>query len=117
MERNWGVNKMIDLKNEIRSFLDHNADVPSCIFNEDFDEDEYSEQLVAMGVTLVECHARFGGMDKGSDYYIVSKFSRGDETVYVKFQGYYASHHGSEYESWDFVVPKEVIRVEWHIER
>ena len=108
---------MNDLKDEIGSFLDRNKDFPLCIFREDFDEDEYSGQLAEMGVIIREYHDRFGGAGKGSDYFVVSKFSRGDDTVYVKFQGYYASHVGIEYESWDFVVPKEVVRTEWSIER
>lgn len=54
--------------------------------------------------TLVE---DFGGEDMGSTYYAVHKFTRGDETVFIKFYGYYASYNGADYEGFVFVNPKE----------
>lgn len=49
----------------------------------------------------------FGGEDMGSTYYAVHKFTRGDETVFIKFYGYYASYNGADYEGFVFVTPKE----------
>jgi hypothetical protein len=51
----------------------------------------------------------YGGEDQGSDYYTVYKFTDNDtgEEVYAKFQGWYQSYDGAEYESWSFVQPKE----------
>jgi hypothetical protein len=40
--------------------------------------------------------AQNGGMDRGSDYYIVNYFPAHD--VYIKTQGYYQSHHGTDWE-------------------
>lgn len=55
----------------------------------------------------IEDIKQVGGEDEGRDYYSVMKFSEDDhEEVYVKFQGWYASYHGSEFESWKIVEPK-----------
>lgn len=49
----------------------------------------------------------YGGEDQGSNYYTIYKFTRGDETVFIKFYGYYASYNGTDYEGFVFVNPKE----------
>ena len=54
--------------------------------------------------TMVE---DFGGEDMGSTYYAVHKFTRGDETVFIKFYGYYASYNGADYEGFTFVTPQQ----------
>lgn len=53
--------------------------------------------------TFVE---HYGGEDCGADYYSVYQI-RNDEgfEVYVKFQGWYQSYVGSEYQEWYFVEP------------
>jgi hypothetical protein len=38
---------------------------------------------------------------------IVSKFKVGDESVYVKFSGWYASYDGSNYDEYSFVTPQQ----------
>lgn len=53
----------------------------------------------------------FGGEDQGSGYYKVVKFTRGDETVFIKFYGYYASYDGADYEGFVFVTPTEKLVV------
>lgn len=50
----------------------------------------------------------YGGEDCGSTYYRVYCFQSKDEKVYIKFNGWYASHYGSEYEDYFFVKPKQV---------
>ena len=49
-----------------------------------------------------------GGEGQGDDYYSVYSFTSGNETVHVKFQGWYASYHGSEFNEWGFIEPKQV---------
>ncbi len=51
----------------------------------------------------------YGGEDQGSDFYSVYLFTDNHtgEKVYAKFQGWYASYQGAEYESWSFVQPKQ----------
>ncbi len=55
----------------------------------------------------------YGGEDQGSTYYAVWKFTRGDETVFIRFFGYYASYNGADYEGFRQVFPMEVTKVEY----
>ena len=72
-------------------------------------EDTYNA-LQASGITAecAECANGYGGEGKGEDYWTVYKFSNGNESVYVQFDGWYASYNGSEFDEWFFVEPKEV---------
>ena len=51
----------------------------------------------------------YGGEDQGSDYYTVYEFKDDslEETVYIKFQGWYASHYGTEYQNFEIVTPQQ----------
>ena len=49
----------------------------------------------------------YGGEDQGSEYYHVWKFTMDDEVSYVRFDGTYASHYGTDYDGWGFVTPRE----------
>ena len=69
-------------------------------------EDTYNA-LQEAGITTGYADS-YGGEGKGEDYWIVYKFSKGDEAVYVRFDGWYASYDGSEFNEWFFVEPKEV---------
>lgn len=52
---------------------------------------------------------QFGGEGDGDNYYAVYHFI--DHDVYIRFQGWYASHHGSEYEEMFEVTPyDELVR-------
>lgn len=57
------------------------------------------------GIQIKYCDD-YGGEDQGSDYWSVYAFTDGQETVYVKTQGWYASYEGSTYEDWTIVSPK-----------
>jgi hypothetical protein len=57
---------------------------------------------------MVEHH---GGTDEGSDYYAVYHFI--DHDVYIQFDGWYSSHHGSEYEEMFEVKPYEELVVKY----
>lgn len=54
-----------------------------------------------------------GGEDQGSTYYTVYKFTQGDDVVYLKFSGWYASYNGADYRDFQQVHPKEVTKVEY----
>ena len=69
-------------------------------------EDTYNA-LQESGITA-ECADSYGGEGKGDDYWSVYEFSNGNESVYVRFDGWYASYDGSEFNEWFFVEPKEV---------
>jgi hypothetical protein len=51
----------------------------------------------------------YGGEGQGDEYWSVYKFSSGNEDVYVKFDGCYASYIGADYDQWFFVEPKQVM--------
>lgn len=90
------------MENEVREIIEDAE--PETFFNDDA-ESSYGDYAVK----LVD---DYGGEGQGDDYYTVFGFTKGDETVYVKFEGYYASHYGSEYQSWSFVKPvKKTITV------
>lgn len=55
----------------------------------------------------------YGGEDEGSTYYTVYKFTQGDDVVYLKFSGWYASYNGADYRDFQQVHPKEVTKVEY----
>jgi len=50
----------------------------------------------------------FGGEGQGDSFWSVYSFTKDDETVYVKFDGWYQSYNGAEYDSWFFVKPVQV---------
>jgi len=55
----------------------------------------------------------FGGEGEGEMYWVVYKFTKETEVVYVKFSGSYYSYSGSDYDEFFFVEPKEVTRIEY----
>jgi hypothetical protein len=106
---------MNDLKNDVAKIFEENDDLSRDIFNnQDYpDEDMLSGIFSPHNIVCVPSHEQEGGEDQGSDYYVVSKFSRDDDVVYVKHQGYYSSGNGSDYEYMAFVEPTEVVVIQW----
>lgn len=70
------------------------------------------EDFITLGVSH-EVVDNYGGEGMGDQFYAVWEFTRGDETVYYRFDGWYASHYGAEYHNYFEVKPKEVTRVEY----
>jgi hypothetical protein len=64
---------------------------------------------------VVEYAQQFGGEEQGDYCWSVYKFAKGSEFCHVKFDGYYSSYSGSEFEEWFFVEPKEVMVIEWAV--
>ena len=54
------------------------------------------------GITITHVD-NYGGENQGSEYWSVWKFTKGEEEVLVKFDGYYQSHYGTDFEEWNFV--------------
>ena len=51
-----------------------------------------------------------GGEGQGSGFYsviLIRNPDNHDEQYHIKFQGWYASYAGAEYDSWSFVEPKQ----------
>jgi hypothetical protein len=71
---------------------------------------EFAEPL-GISIKLVD---NYGGEDQGSTYYAVYQFSKdGEEDVYIKFHGWYASYDGATFDDFKVVQPKHVIKVEF----
>ena len=52
----------------------------------------------------------YGGENQGSDFYsviLIRNPDNHDEQYYIKFQGWYTSYDGAEYDNWSFVEPKQ----------
>lgn len=58
---------------------------------------------------VAELMDHYGGEGQGDLYWTVWKFTEGDESVLVKFSGWYASYSGAEYKDWFFVEPKQKV--------
>lgn len=76
-----------------------------------WDSDEEKEFRAALTDSSVVCQHEdnYGGEGQGDDYWSVYAFTWGDEKVYVKFSGWYASYNGAEFTEWFFVEPKEKV--------
>ena len=72
------------------------------------EEKEFRAALTEAGV-VCRREDNYGGEGQGDDYWSVYSFTRGDEKVYVKFNGWYASYNGAEFTEWFFVEPKEKV--------
>ena len=70
--------------------------------------DGYGPEELFDNEMITVCRAdSYGGEDMGSDYWTVYSFSKNNETVFIKFYGWYASHYGSEYRGYKFVNPQQ----------
>lgn len=68
--------------------------------------DEKELNLIGYSYALID---RYGGEDCGRDFWAVWKFTHKDtgEEVLLKFEGWYASHYGAEFERFFEVQPKQ----------
>lgn len=92
------------VKNEL---MTRNYTIGECGYDSDA-EVRFKAGLTTNGITC-ELVAEYGGEEQGRDYWGVYKFTQGENSVYIKFSGWYASYVGSEYELWEFVTPTEKI--------
>ena len=74
------------------------------------EEGEFKEEYRKLG--RIETVEHFGGEGCGDDYYNVCHFV--DHDVYIQFQGWYASHVGSEYQDMFEVKPEQVTKIEYN---
>lgn len=117
------------LYEDLTKIIGHCEDMENAFFHEDFSaypnkENSFEELVVAqlesdskdfteLDLEIIklakditfEYVDNYGGEDCGRDYYYIWKFTRGDESVAIKFHGWYASHYGSEYEGYHEVKP------------
>jgi len=98
-----------DANNEAAAaFMDGNIE-----YYEDAQKVESFLQFKGIDTELEHHH---GGEGEGENYYAVYKFTRkGEDPVYVQFQGWYRSYDGSTYDSWFFVEPREVLVTQYFL--
>lgn len=84
-------------------------------FHEDEPTVEYAEtEAEREALTMLgkfEEVEHFGGEGKGDEYWTVYRFI--DHNLYIQFDGWYASHNGSEYSDMFEVEPKEVTEIKY----
>lgn len=57
--------------------------------------------------------ASYGGEDQGSTFWKVWRFTRGNETVLIKFDANYQSHYGTTYLGFSVVEPYEEVVINY----
>ncbi len=78
-------------------------------FHEEIGNIEHAQELgEALPGLTCNSVAHHGGEGQGEQYWTVYLFALGEETCHIKFNGWYASYHGSEFTEMFPVNPKEV---------
>lgn len=108
----------MSLKIEIENMLDAaNSEVLSDFFLSEISDSDNKYCFGETNEFLTEIYSKnikhkfvdsFGGEGQGDSFWSVYSFTKDDETVYVKFDGWYQSYNGAEYDSWFFVKPVQV---------
>ena len=97
---------MTDFKQLVTDYLNDNRSVCEELMYEGGYVKDWTKED-AFEYKGVDSH---GGEGKGSDFYsviLIRNPDNHDEQYYIKFQGWYASYNGAEYEGWSFVEPKQ----------
>lgn len=97
---------MTNFKQEVTNYLNDNR----AICEELMYERGYVKDWSKEDVFEYKSVDSYGGEDQGSDFYsviLIRNPDNHDEQYYIKFQGWYASYNGAEYEDWQFVEPKQ----------
>lgn len=87
--------KLIDKLNELFELADKEG--IEYAYPSDLIHGEIDKQFFESNGIKAELLEEYGGEDCGSEYYAVIKFSTSEETVIIKFDGWYASYHGADY--------------------
>ena len=91
------------LKETLEIILEQLSDYDKEAFIDGYGPEElFDNELI--NVKLLD---QYGGEDMGSEYWSVYSFSKDNETFFIKFYGWYASHVGSEYQGYKFVSPQQ----------
>lgn len=100
---------MSDFEKEIAEFIDNlDSGEKTCMFH---GEPIGFFENYSFNIELMEQH---GGEGEGDQYWSVWKFFKGSESVYYKFNGWYASYNGAEFTEVFRVHPKQVMVTQYH---
>lgn len=116
--------ELIKVLNSIANLLDeyeyYNITPDSLEQDGNFSEEESlqnARDFLLKNNLIFELVEQQGGMDEGSNYYVIFKVDTGEEVIYFKDSTFYASHYGIE--DWfgaKRVYPKEVTKIEYSVD-
>lgn len=103
---------------DLREFLDADNIAEGFMHQGDFDvydDDSYTEEgKVKWDGELSNCNGwkavevdHYGGEGQGDTYYTVFSFEKNGEKIFIRFDGWYESHNGSEFNDYRIVTPKQ----------
>lgn len=94
----------------VKPFLDEKDEIREELFQgESFDEGKHHWRDVIIPFTA-KCVDHYGGEGQGDTFYSVAKFTKDDQECFVQFDGWYASHEGSELDDYFEVVPRTFVK-------
>lgn len=98
----------MNFKSQIVDILNNDPEIENWMYYEPTRENTI-QNLKSEGISYQE-EDSFGGEGQGDQYWSVFSFSKeGEETLYVRFYGWYTSYNGAEYEGYKFVKPYEKV--------
>jgi hypothetical protein len=74
---------------------------------------EIAKFAASLDLTDFKMVDSYGGEGQGDTYYRIFKFESGDKVAHIKFDGYYSSYDGADYQQAFLVEPKEVTVIEY----
>lgn len=98
---------MTDFKQLVTDYLDSNHEICEELMYEDGYVKDWEPTTIPFEYKSVDS---YGGENQGSDFYsviLIRNPDNHDEQYHLKFQGWYASYAGAEYDSWSFVEPEQ----------
>lgn len=98
---------MTDFKQLVTDYLNNNREICEELMYEGGYVEDWEPTTIPFEYKSIAHH---GGEGEGSDFYgviLIRNPDNHDEQYYIKFQGWYASYVGAEFESWSFVEPKQ----------
>ena len=98
---------MTDFKQQVTDYLNSNREVCEELMYEVGYIKDWESDTLPFEYKSVDS---YGGEDRGSDFYSVMLIRNPDnhgEQYYIKFQGWYTSYNGADYDNWSFVEPKQ----------
>lgn len=98
----------------LKEVFDNHPDLAkvTCFYDSRYDND-ITDEFSKFGFSSVKGVDHHGGEGEGDQYWSVVEFVHENETFYVKFYGWYASHYGSDYQGFEQVKPKQVVTTIW----
>ena len=98
---------MTDFKQQVTDYLNSNREICEGLMYEDGYSKDWKSWDLPFEYKSVDS---YGGENQGSDFYsvmLIRNPDNHDEQYYIKFQGWYTSYAGADYDDWSFVEPKQ----------